>query len=417
LKIRGMTSTDLNAKIAMPRLSRSEDMPMLIWLLLSFGLIALEAPVAGASASSRATAPAIPAGYTVRQARDFGVACNGAKDDTIALQNALNGLNDRQALQLPAGTCLTSKQLVLSGKSNVAVIGAGKDSTILQATDPLHSSFIVNFGSNVRLGGFQVYSPNTGGMKRTSDPNSKGFLVKNSSGVVLDGIKAREVLGAGVLFNGVRDSKILNSEVVKSLADAFHITGGSENVVAQGNLAEGAGDDGFASIGYIDGINRNIQFLDNVVRDGWWGSGVSFEGTNGGKAYRNKVYRSGVAGIRISSQRNWKTGPSDNLDLEDNYLEGCVTRAKTGHGSVMIYSNFMNIGPNITLARTTIKNPASGPAFRAFGGPKVGATVSAKVEGTTLSGVSNPFNIGANADISNAGRRMLSHAERRAGND
>jgi hypothetical protein len=217
-----------------------------------------------------------------------------------------------------------------------------------------------------------------------------------------------------VLFNGVRDSKILNSEVVKSLADAFHVTGGSENIVVQGNLAEGAGDDGFASIGYEPQINRNIQFLDNVVRDGWWGSGVSFEGTNGGKAYRNRIYRSGVSGIRISSQRNWKTGPSDNLDLEDNYLEGCVTRAKTGHGSVMIYSNFMNIGPNITLLRTTIKNPASGPAVRAFGGPRVGALVSARFEGTQLSGVGNPFNIGPNADISNGGSRMVSRAERQA---
>lgn len=304
-------------------------MPLLIWLVLSFGLTALAEPRPAAATPKHAAAPAIPPDYTVRRATDFGVACDGAKDDTIALQNALNALNDRQALQLPAGTCLTSNQLRISGKSNVTVMGAGKDRTILQATNPLHSSFIVNLGSNVRLSGFQVFSPNTGGMRRTSDPNSKGFLVKNSSGVVLNGIKVRQVLGAGVFFSGVRDSEILNSEVFKSLADAFHVTGGSENITVQGNLAEGAGDDGFASIGYVDAINRNIQFLDNVVRDGWWGSGIAFEGTDGGKAYRNKVYRSGVAGIRISSQRNWKTGPSDNLDLEDNYLEGCVTRART----------------------------------------------------------------------------------------
>ncbi len=212
----------------------------------------------------------------------------------------------------PASPRSTSR---LSRKSNVAIVGAGKEQTILSATDPLQSSFIVNLGSNIQLSGFQVYSPNTAGLKRTADPNSKGFLVRNSSGVVLDGIKARDVLGAGVFLNGVRDSKVLNSEVLKSLADAFHVTGGSENVILQGNLAVGAGDDGFASIGYGDAINRNIQFLDNVVRDGWWGSGVAFEGTDGGKAYRNKVYRSGVAGIRIASQRNWKTGPSDNLDL------------------------------------------------------------------------------------------------------
>src|SRR5215208_2104630 len=239
-------------------------MLVLLKLALWFGLTALAAGrPTGTTLISGKAKTAIPPDYVVRQAHDFGVACDGAKDDTISLQNALNALNDRQALQLPAGTCLTSNQLRLTGKSNVAVMGAGKDRTVLLATNPLHSSFIVSLGSNVQLIGFQVFSPKSNGMKRTSDPNSKGFLVKNSSGVVLDRIKVRQVAGAGVLFNGVRDSKILNSEVLKSLADAFHVTGGSENIIAQGNLAEGAGDDGFASIGYEDAINRNIQFLDN----------------------------------------------------------------------------------------------------------------------------------------------------------
>jgi trimeric autotransporter adhesin len=390
-------------------------MPLVLWLVLSFGLTALAPPPPKrAITASRAAVPVIPTGYTVRQARDFGVACDGAKDDTIGLQNALNALNDHHALQLPAGTCLTSHQLLLSGKSNVAVVGAGKDRTILQATDPLHSTFFVRLSSNVRLSGFQVYSPNSAGMKRTSDPLSKGFLVKNSGGVVLDGIKARQVAGAGVMLNEVRDSKILNSEVIKSLADAFHVTGGSENIIVQGNLAENGGDDGFASIGYGDALNRNIQFLDNVVRDESGGSGVSFEGTNGGKAYRNRIYRSGAGGIRIASQSNWKTGPSDNLDIQDNYLEGCVTRRRIGHGSVMIFTNFKNIGPNITILRTTIKNPTSGPGFRAFGGPRVGATVAARVDDSTMSGVNKDYAIGANAMISNDGNRLLSRSERQS---
>lgn len=386
------------------KLVGSTDMSVLLRLVVCIPLVA----VVGSSSPTWAipgtqVASDIPAGYRVREARDFGVACDGAKDDTIALRNALNALDDRQALRLPAGTCLTSDELLLSGKSNVAVFGAGKDRTIIQAKDARHSSFIVVHDSNVRLSGFQVYSPGTAGMKRTADRNSKGFLVKDSSGVVLDGIKVREVLGAGVMFNGVRDGKILNSEVLKSLADAFHITGGSQNIVVQGNLADGAGDDGFASIGYRNELNRDIQFLDNVSRDGWRASGVSFEGTIGGKAYRNRVYRSGGACIRISSQRNWETGPSDDLDLRDNYLEGCVTRRNTGHGSVMIFSNFKNLGPNITIVHTTIKNPASGPAIKAFGKADSGALVVARVDDTIISGANKEFAIGANADIS--GRR------------
>jgi hypothetical protein len=296
--------------------------------------------------------------------------------------------------------------LLLSGKNNVAVLGAGKDRTILQATDPQHSAFIVQFASNVRLSGFQVYSPNLIGAKRRSNRDARGFLVRFSSGVVLDSVKVRQVISGGIALKGVRDSKVLNSEVVRSLADAFHVTGGSEHIVLQGNLAEGAGDDGFASIGYGNEINNDIQFLDNVVRDGSRASGISFEGTNGGKAYRNRIYRSGAAGIRIASQKNWNTGPSDNLDLQDNYLEGCVTRPDIGHASVMIFTNFKYIGPNVSIRRTTIKNPARGPGFRAYGA--AGATVAARVDDSSLSGVKKAFKVEQNATILNSNGKLLS---------
>lgn len=369
-------------------------------------------PAPAQTAIYRAAAAAVLPGYLVRQASAFGARCDGAKDDTLALQNALNALSYRQALQLPAGTCLISHQLRLAGKSNVAVVGAGKERTILQATDPLHSSFIVRLSSNVRIEGFQVYSPNTTGMKRTSDANSKGFMIGKSVGVVLDGVGVRQVAGAGIFLTETRDSKVLNSEVVKSLADAFHITGGSENIVVKGNLAEGAGDDGFASIGYGEDINRNIQFFDNVARDGSWGGGVSFEGTNGGKAYRNRIYRSGVAAIRIASQKLWDTGPSDNLDLQDNYLEGCVTRKITGHGSVLIYTDFKDVGPHITLLRTVIKDPASGPGVKAFGKRNGKATVSASVNDSVMSGVFRAFLIEPGATISESDNKVFPRSRR-----
>jgi hypothetical protein len=302
--------------------------------------------------------------------------CDGVKDDTVALQNAFNGLKSYQALQLPAGTCITSKQLMLSIKSNVFVAGAGKDSTILQAKDPLHSSVIVYASSNVVLSGFQVYSPNTTGMKRTSDPNSKGFFVSKSSGVILDGVKARTPAGAGVLLYHVQDSKVLNSEVMGSLADAFHVTGGSQNVLMQFNSTQGAGDDCFASIGYADGSNQNIQFMDNVCADNN-GSAVSFEGTVGGLAYRNRGTRTAAAGIRVASQSNWKTGAVSNIDFQDNVL----TSVKTGyvdHGAIMVFTSYGSI-QNLKFTNTVIQQPNTW----------VGARLLNYVPGTaTISGVS-----------------------------
>jgi hypothetical protein len=305
----------------------------------------------------------IPAGYTVRAARDFGVMCDGVKDDTLGLQNALNALKSYQALQLPAGTCKISKQVMLYTKSNVALIGAGKDATILQAVDPLHSSLIVYEGSYVTVAGLQVYSPNTGATQRTSDPNSKGFFVSQSSYVTLDGVKARNVAGAGVLFYQTSNSSILNSEVYGSHADAFHLTGGSNNILMQYNVATKAGDDCFASIGYGTGPNTNIRIFDNQCYDnlgryghGPGGSAVGIEGTVGAQVYRNKGVLTGVAGLRVASQTNWNTVGVADIDLRDNVLINPRQNQNIGHPAVLVFTTKGSI-KNVSFSNTNVTDP------------------------------------------------------------
>ena len=299
----------------------------------------------------------------MRAARDFGIMCDGVKDDTVALQNALNALRSYQALELPPGRCKISRQLMIYRKSNVAVMGAGKDSTILLAVDPLHSSFIVYGSSNALIQGFQVYSPNTGDTQRTSDVNSKGFFVALSSYVTLDGVKANHVAGAGVLLNVVQNSSVINSEVLESHADAFHVTGGSSNFLFQNNVAVRAGDDCFASIGYGAAINRNIRIFDNKCYDnlgrygrGPGGSAVAFEGTDGGQAYRNYGEKTGVAGLRVASQKNWNTNAVSNIDFRDNVLVNVRTNTKIDMTAVMVYTTFNSIR-NITFTNTIIRDP------------------------------------------------------------
>ena len=344
------------------------------------------------------TAFVMPAGYTIRSARDFGVMCDGKTDDTAALRAALSGLKSYQALQLPAGTCAYSDILYFT-KTNVVVVGAGKESTILQAINPLRSSFIVaNGSSNVILSGFQVYSPNS--TVRLSDANSRCFYVDRSSNVAIDGVKARQCAGAGILFSRVNGGSIKNSEVYRSRADGFHVTSGSQNITLQFNLAREVGDDAFASIGYANsGQNYNINMLDNQSYDGAWAGGIGIEGTIGAKVYRNKIYRSGIAGIRIDSQTNggYNTAASDQIDLQDNYLEGCVTRTITGHGSIMMYANYYSVH-GVTGARNQIVNPASGAGVRAYGLTATQDIVAAFSD-TQMSGLTKPFSVGAYASI------------------
>jgi hypothetical protein len=344
-------------------------------------------PTATTMSATTTASTSIPAGYTVRAARDFGVRCDGVKDDTVALQNALNALKSQQALQLPSGICITSKQLNLWNKSGVFVAGAGKDSTILQAKDPLHSSFIVYASSKVVLSGFQVYSPNTGATQRTSDPNSKGFFVAKSSYVTLDGIKARNVAGAGVLYNATTNSSILNSEVESSHADAFHATGASQNILMQFNKANRAGDDCFASIGYAgSGVNRNIRIFDNECYDnlgryghGPGGSAVGIEGTMGAQVYRNKGVLTGGAGLRVASQKNWNSAGSTDIDFRDNVLINARQNQKIGHPAVLVFTTKNSIS-NVSFSNTTVSYPLTWAGAQVLnyvpGNAKIGVAIT-----------------------------------------
>ena len=313
--------------------------------------------------STTTTTSSVPNGYTVRAASDFGARCDGVKDDTVGLQNALNALKAYQALQLPAGTCKISKQLMLYAKSYVAVVGAGKDATILQAVDPLHSSLIVYRSNTVTVAGIQVFSPNTGAKQRTTDPNSKGFFVTQSNYVTLDGVKARNVAGAGVLFFQTINSSILNSEVYASRADAFHLTGGSNNILMQFNVATKAGDDCFASIGNGTGPNTNIRIFDNQCYDnlgryghGPGGSAVGIEGTTGAQVYRNKGVLTGVAGLRVASQSNWNTVGVADIDFRDNVLISPRQNQNIGHPAVLVFTTNGSI-KNVTFSNTNVTDP------------------------------------------------------------
>jgi hypothetical protein len=347
----------------------------------------------------------IPAGYTVVSSRNFGVRCDGLTDDTAALQAALNGLQSNQALELPAGTCVSSDILVALNRTNVMVYGAGKDATIIKAMTPDRSAFIVTQSNGVIVQGFQVISPNA--TSRLQHGNSNGFYIFDSSNITVDGVRAQKVAGAGIYFGNVNGGTIQNSEVDGSLADGFHITGGSADITVRFNVADKVGDDAFASIGYQkSGQNRNISFLDNQSSDGAWAGGIGIEGTIGAKVYRNRIYRSGIAGIRIDSQTNggYYTAASDQIDLQDNYLEGCVTRTSTNHGSIMMYANYFYVH-GVTGARNKIVNPTSGAGIRAYG---ISSTqdIQAGFADTQMTGLTTPFSIGSYASVTRNGTTL-----------
>jgi len=310
------------------------------------------------------SAPAIPSGYTAVYARNKGAKCDGRSDDSVALQNAINGLAAYQALVLPNANCVTSNALYIRNKSNIALIGYGQKYTFIRATNKYYSAIAIYDSSNILIQGLENHGVNTTTRLNTYD-TVRGIVAHASAGLTVNDVKIFNVSGAGLLFCHAVDSVVKNSEVNSSWADAFHVTCGSNNITFQNNRAIRPGDDCFASIGYGTGYNRNISFMDNYcfgnnrvdnVRHAGGGSGVAFDGTLGGKAYRNYSERSGVAGIRIESMLNWNTGSSQQIDAQNNTFVHSRVNSEVPHPVVFIKANKENVD-NVIFSNNTIQDP------------------------------------------------------------
>jgi hypothetical protein len=300
----------------------------------------------------------------LRRVTTYGARCNGLNDDTLAIQSALDAVQSGEAVEFPAGTCVVSNVLRLGGKSNVVVYGAGREKSVIRAIDPNKSSFIITDGYQVVVQELQIHSPNATS-RGWSGAADRGFYVERGDRIQLSGVKVRNVQGAGILLYSVTNSVVEGSEVIHSWADAFHVTGASAHVTFQNNFTDQAGDDCFASIGYGLSVNSDISILDNVCDLGN-ASGVSFEGTLGGRALRNLLQRTAVAGIRVAANASWSTGTVSDVQVRENTLVGVRTNTSVDHAAVMVFADRDEV-KNVTLADNVIQNPNTWSAIRALG--------------------------------------------------
>jgi hypothetical protein len=148
-----------------------------------------------------------------------------------------------------------------------------------------------------------------------------------------------------------------------------------------------------------------VQFLDNSCSDNPHGAGVSFEGTDGGAAYRNKLTRTAGAAIRIASNKSFNTGPVSGIDLKDNVLTG-VRTVSNGQAAILVYSNLANVS-NVSFANNTITNPAASTGAQVLNYDPTNLQIS----GVTFNGTINTSTNGIEKkcfDVSGSGVTSLS---------
>jgi hypothetical protein len=362
--------------------------------MLTRFLIALAAVIGIGTAARANPAVPVPTGYTeVDGQLKYGILCNGMSDERVRLQNAVNGLKSYEALRLPAGTCKSSAMIFADRKANIAILGAGKDSTILLftnigSTPDDGSGGLVVKGSNILVGDLQSQWAKP--TRRGHKPAQTCFAaLGGSSYITFDSVKAVRCKGGGILFVAVKNSQMLNSDVDHSKADAFHAFQ-SADVLMDNLTAVGPGDDCFAFIAGSKGYGYRGIVRNSSCRDTYWGSGGHADKWIDVLFQNVHITNVGASCFAATSDGKWSmaSGTATNQIVFDSVVaERCVNRTTLGHASFSFYTANKSpgtVGPDIIVRNSQVRDPISGPGVRAWG---FTGKVSARIEGVAFCGM------------------------------
>lgn len=308
-----------------------------------------------------------------------GARCDGAHDDTAAIQQAIDATPDGGTVTLPAGgTCLYGGELDIKNRRGLTI--SGSNGSQLRGTDQAHTALRVIDSANILLKNFQIVT--TAATGRSSSPVANGVAISGSTGVTVTGMAIRGMAGGGIFVQRSVHLAITNDVIVGTRADGVHITGGSSDVTIRENRAERTGDDSFASVTY-SGMPRNsdIRINDNLSQ-GSNASGITVAGSTRVKVSGNTITNSSAAGIRVESWQAYRTQSDDNVTITSNRLAGSPANTTRDHSAIMAFTNYQAIKA-LTVEHNTMIDPKARSAIRMYG-TRTGHVSGARIDYNTV---------------------------------
>jgi polygalacturonase len=321
-------------------------------------------------------------GLTVN-VRAFGAVPDDGRDDTAAVQRALNSLSAGQWLVFPAGTYQHDSRLVVA----TAGVVLWSEGATLHATNPFDQAIelaadgaaIYNF-TLTAVTGERLYAPwhsriaIHGGLDRGTplrDNVIQGNRIVNGGarGTAL----ANSASSAGIYVDYADNFLVAGNEVRRSLSDGIHITGGARNGRVLFNTVRESGDDLIGVVSYLgDGdwtsetaarltgtlagkrdrqLVRDVLVAHNDVSGNYWGRGITVVGGADITVSNNRISQTAIgAGILLARDASFVTWGVNNVLLQDNTISQVQTLPpaytplgwdasveRTGHGAVEIY--------------------------------------------------------------------------------
>ena len=243
---------------------------------------------------------AVAAGRTLNP-EAFGAVGDGAADDTVPLQKALDALHAGDRLVFPAGKTYRHTDILTVSNSGVHISGPGT----LLATNEERSSFLINADNVTVDGGLTFHVAST--TKRWSANEQMEIRMAGHKGIVLRSITVDGSAAAGIFIgDGCSDYLLEDVTVQNSRADGIHNTGGSHDGIIRRPVIRNAGDDGVAVVSYSRNQTpcRHITIESPRFYGNTWGRGFTVVG--GEDITFRDIYaeNASMAGVYIASEGN-----------------------------------------------------------------------------------------------------------------
>ncbi|MFD6419341.1 glycosyl hydrolase family 28-related protein [Streptomyces sp. NPDC060194] len=308
----------------------------------SYTVDLLEAEETGAAAS-------LPGGYV--SARDLGVTPDDGRDDTAALNTALNTAKGQgKGLFLPAGTYNISDHVNLSG---VKLRGAGVWHTVLRGTG-LKGGLFGRGGTstveNLMIDGENTVRDDAGGHAAVEGDFGTGSVIRN---VWIQHTKVG--LWVTAPTDGLRASDL---RIRNTYADGVNLRGSVRDTVVSNSSIRGTGDDGLAM--WSDpGAVTNSAFRNNTVQLPVLANGAAVYGGSGNSVENNLISDTVVAaaGIAVSSRFgepfSGTTTVSGNVLRRTGSLE-VNWNAKLG--AIWVYADRSELTRPVVLTNNTVED-------------------------------------------------------------
>jgi hypothetical protein len=240
-----------------------------------------------------------------------GIDSSGRTDVSQAMAGFFASVPNGSTIDIPAGTYLMSRTLLLQNRTNLVIRAAGATFTTTESNETLRPQLRLLNSRGITITGLTVRGTFAPGLAQNDARwGQHGIDINSSSGVVLDGISVANVYG-DLVYIGQRDGgpvsdgvTVRNCNLSRSGRQGFTMTG-ARNIVLQGcSLSDVMRSSIDMEPGRDAGMSvENVRITGNQVRNG-------------------RLYFVAARGH----------GPINNIVIENNNLSGMTMAMTMGDG-------------------------------------------------------------------------------------